>query len=362
MNKHRRAIILFNLGGPDSPASVRPFLYNLFSDRAILPLPKLPRLFLAWLIAKRRAREASKIYAALGGSSPILRETHKQAEALQKRLASNTDIEQKVFISMRYWHPRAEEVVAQVKDFNADEVVLLPLYPQYSTTTTQSSMLEWMAQAQRQGLRATHKTICCYPEQKHFLRAHAEGIEAQLQQLQAEDKTRVVILFSAHGLPKSVIARGDPYQQQVEKSCAGVIAALPPDYSPLDWRLCYQSRVGPMAWIGPSIGDALTQIGKEKKGVIVVPIAFVSEHSETLVELDEEYRDFAARKGVAFYRRVAALGTHASFITALASLIEQAAASDAPLCEQESDPTPGRPSCALMTMPPFSARESQNAG
>ena len=358
MSASRRAVVLFNLGGPDSPAAVRPFLYNLFSDKAILALPYLPRLALAWVISYLRTRKARKIYARIGGKSPILEETRKQASALEQLLQKKDPAHQtKVFVSMRYWHPRAREVMKEVQAWHPDEVVLLPLYPQYSITTTQSSLLEWMAEAERAGLQTRHRTVCCYPDEMHFLRAHGEGIEACLRQLDAQGETpeRTVLLFSAHGLPESVIRRGDPYQVQIEKTCAGVMAGLhpPPGWVETDWRICYQSRVGPMQWIGPSLDESLTCIGVEGKGVVIVPIAFVSEHSETLVELDQEYRAIAARRGVAFYHRIAALGTSPVFIEALAFLVLRAVREDTPVCAQECDLTPGRPACSLLSLPPF---------
>ena len=362
MSVSRRAVVLFNLGGPDSPAAVRPFLYNLFSDKAILSLPLLPRLFLAWLIARQRAPKARGIYAEMGGKSPILEETRRQAAALEQALQrQDSACQTRVFVAMRYWHPRAREVAQEVCDWQPDEVVLLPLYPQYSTTTTQSSLLEWMAEASRAGLQARHRTVCCWPDEAHFLRAHCEGIEACLQQLQAEGiaPEQAVLLFSAHGLPESVIRRGDPYQAQVEKSCAGVAAGLrpPPGWDGLDWRICYQSRVGPMGGIGTSLDEALERVSAEGKGAVVVPIAFVSEHSETLVELDIEYRAVAEQKGLAFYRRVPALGTRPAFIEALAALVAQAVREEAPLCAQERETDPQRLKCAVLSLPPFAGEK-----
>lgn len=360
----RRAVVLFNLGGPDGPAAVRPFLYNLFSDAAIISLPKIPRLCLAWLISKRRAREAAKIYAYLGGKSPLLEETRAQAHALETYLNKHAGdkADYRVFVSMRYWHPRARETVTLVKDWQADEIVLLPLYPQYSTTTTQSSMLEWEKEARRQGLEARRHVVCCYPEERGFLRAHAEGIEACLSRLLGggTGMKDIVILFSAHGLPERVIRAGDPYQQQVERSCAGVMRELrlPPGTTRADWRVCYQSRVGPLSWIGPSIDEALAQIGAKGQGVVIVPIAFVSEHSETLVELDVEYRAFAGKAGVKFYERVPALGIRGGFIAALGDLVARALASPAPLCPQEEQPS-GDPRCSMLALAPFKQEKAR---
>lgn len=354
----RRAVVLFNLGGPDSPESIRPFLYNLFSDAAIISLPRLPRVCLAWIISKRRSREASKIYAHLGGKSPLLEETRAQAHALEMHLNKHAgdEVVYRVFVSMRYWHPRARETVAHVKDWGADEIVLLPLYPQYSTTTTGSSMLEWTKEAHQQGLDARRHVVCCYPEEHGFLLAHAEGIEERLSRLldSGIGMKDLTILFSAHGLPERVIRSGDPYQQQVERTCAAVMRELrlPPGSARADWQVCYQSRVGLMAWIGPSIDEALTRAGTQGRGVVVVPIAFVSEHSETLVELDVEYRAFAGKVGVKFYERVPALGVRDSFITALGVLVSRSLASPSPLCPQEEQP-PEDPRCSMLALAPF---------
>lgn len=360
----RRSVVLFNLGGPDSPAAIRPFLYNLFSDAAIISLPKFPRCCLAWMISRRRAREAAKIYAHLGGKSPLLAETLAQAHALETYLNEHAedDAAYRVFVSMRYWHPRAQETVARIKDWQADEIVLLPLYPQYSTTTTQSSILEWMEEARRQGLKAQRHVVCCYPEEHGFLRAHAEGIEACLSRLldRGTSMENVVILFSAHGLPERVIRAGDPYQQQVERSCAGVMRELrlPPEFVHVDWQVCYQSRVGPLSWIGPSIDEALVQIGAKGQNVVIVPIAFVSEHSETLVELDVEYRAFAEKVGVRLYERVPALGVRGSFIAALGDLVTRARASPLPLCPQEEQPS-GDSRCSMLALAPFKQEKAR---
>lgn len=356
--KIRRAVVLFNLGGPDSPKAVRPFLFNLFSDVAIISLPKLPRLCLAWIISNRRAREASKIYAHLGGKSPLLEGTRAQANALETHLNKHDgdNVIYRVFVSMRYWHPRAHETVTHVRNWHADEIVLLPLYPQYSITTTQSSMLEWTKEACKQDLDARRHVVCCYPEEPGFLRAHAEGIEECLLRLlnRGIGMNDFTILFSAHGLPERVIRAGDPYQQQIERTCAGVMRELrlPQGSGDADWQVCYQSRVGPMSWIGPSIDESLTRVGRQGRGVVIVPIAFVSEHSETLVELDVEYRAFAGKVGVKFYERVAALGVRDSFIKALGDLVARALESHSPFCPQEEQPL-GDPRCSMLTLAPF---------
>lgn len=353
----RRAVVLFNLGGPDSPEAVRPFLYNLFSDKAIISLPSLPRHLLAWLIARRRAPTARAIYAHLGGKSPILEQTQAQATALESLLRAHApDTETRAFIAMRYWHPRAAATAAEVAAWNPDETILLPLYPQYSTTTTQSALEEWQREATRAGIAARRKSICCYPGEPAFIRAHAESIAAELERLQADGiaPSSIRLLFSAHGLPKKIIRKGDPYQAQVESTCAAVAAALP---APLPtWRICYQSRVGPLEWIGPSLDAALTETAAAGQGALVVPIAFVSEHSETLVELDIEYRKRAAEElALPFYRRVPALGTHPAFIQCLADMVARASDESTPLCPWQTEATGERPRCAILDNPAFQA-------
>lgn len=320
----RTAVVLLNLGGPDSLDAVRPFLFNLFSDPAILTVPAPFRQLLAWAIARRRAPVARDIYARIGNRSPILPETMAQAEALQNELDPDADGLLRCFVSMRYWHPRAAQTVAEVRDWGADQVLLVPLYPQFSTTTSASSIAEWQREAGRQGLNAATRAVCCFPDLPGLAAAQAAGIAAEMDRLARArpDGAPPRILFSAHGLPKKVIAAGDPYQWQVERSVAAVVDSLAEGSAgSLDWRICYQSRVGPLEWIGPATEDEIRQAGQDGVSLVVVPIAFVSEHSETLVELDIEYAELARTCGVPEYRRVPALGIMADFIDSLAGLI-----------------------------------------
>jgi ferrochelatase len=315
----RVAIILFNLGGPDRPEAVKPFLRNLFSDPAILRVPALLRKPLAAGIAGRRAVAAREIYAKLGGGSPLLPNTVAQAEALRAGLADLGEV--RAFPCMRYWHPRAEEVAAQVKGFAPERLVLLPLYPQFSTTTTASSLADWQAAAKRAGLMVPTSAVCCYPTEPGLIAALADGIRGALAE---SGSHRVRLLLTAHGLPERIVAAGDPYRRQVEDTAAAVVGALAmPD---LDWRVCYQSRVGPLRWIGPATDEEVRRAGREGRGIVMAPIAFVSEHSETLVELDMEYAHLAKESGVPLYRRVPTVSTHPSFIAGLASLVRGALA------------------------------------
>lgn len=310
------AVVLFNLGGPDSLDAVEPFLRNLFDDPAILALPRFLRMPLAWFIASRRAPFARDIYRKIGGRSPILEETKAQAEALDKVLATR-GIEAKCFIAMRCWKPFSDEAAHAIKSWGAAAIVLLPLYPQFSTTTTGSALADWERAVRKAGLLAPTSTVCCYPQADGFIAAEAELIHQTLTR--AKEGVDYRLLFSAHGLPKRIIAKGDPYQWQVERTVAALVDRL--GIKNLDWRICYQSRVGPLDWIGPATDSEIRRAGADGKGVVVAPIAFVSEHSETLVELDMDYAELAAKSGVQDYLRVPAAGVHALFIAALADMV-----------------------------------------
>jgi ferrochelatase len=316
----RIAVVLFNLGGPDEPDAVRPFLRNLFSDPAILRVPSILRRPLAAGIAGRRAVAAREIYAKLGGGSPLLANTVAQARALEEALADLGAV--RAFACMRYWHPRADAVAREVKSFAPERLVLLPLYPQFSTTTTASSAADWQASAKRAGIAVPTSAICCYPTEPGFVAALAEGIRGALGALDKGLRPR--LLLTAHGLPERVIAAGDPYQRQVEETAAAVLRKLA--MPGLDARVCYQSRVGPLRWIGPATDKEIGRAGAEKRALVVAPIAFVSEHSETLVELDMEYAHLARESGVPAYRRAPTVSTAPLFIEGLAGLVRGALA------------------------------------
>ena len=313
----KRAIVLLNLGGPDSPDAVQPFLNNLFKDPAIIGLPAILRLPLAKFISTRRAPVAQEIYEHLGGRSPLLPLTEEQAAALDTALSDQDPTHiYKIFIAMRYWHPFSEETVSAVQKFEPDEILLLPLYPQYSTATSASSFIDWEKSAAKVGLVKPTYTVCCYPVEKNWARAQSGLLQGQIDTLKNEQKYRV--LFSAHGLPKKIVDRGDPYQWQVERSAEAIAKVA--NLTDEAWTVCYQSRVGPLEWIGPSLDDELKRAAADDVAVIVLPIAFVSEHSETLVELDIEYKEIADELGIMAYKRVPALGTHPDFIRSLRDL------------------------------------------
>jgi ferrochelatase len=318
----RVAVVLFNLGGPDRPESIRPFLENLFTDPAILRVPGFIRPWLGKLIAWRRTPTATENYAVLGGRSPLRELTEAQAAALQAALAG-TNAEYRCFIAMRYWHPLSDATAREVAAWAPDEVLLLPLYPQFSTTTTGSSVTAWAAAAERAGLQAPTTTLCCYHSDPGFAEATAAMLRAAHAKARAALPAAVPlrILFSAHGLPETIIRQGDPYQWQVEQTTAAVVERL--GLGAPDHAVCYQSRVTPQKWLGPSLGQELERAGHDKVAVLVCPIAFVSEHSETLVELDVEYRAEAERLGVPGYFRVPAQNSDAGFIAALRALVLQ---------------------------------------
>ncbi len=338
----KTAVILFNLGGPDAKESIEPFLFNFFMDKNIVRLPLPFRYLLAKKISTSRSRgEANDSYKELGFKSPLLENTNAQAEALEKKLGGNY----KVFTCMRYWHPMAEKVVQDVKKYAPEKIILLPLYPQFSTTTTRSSFEAWDKATSLADLDVPTSGLCCYPLNNGFIKASAENIKTVYSQAQNDGHNNPRILFSAHGLPEKIIRDGDPYQWQCEQAAEKIVAALnvilndsegshatkPGDSSAspqndnkeIDWQICYQSRVGRLKWITPSLDEALEKAAHDNKAVIIYPHAFTQEHVETLVELDIEYKHMAAKLGISGYYRAQTVGTHEDFIDGLAELVRQ---------------------------------------
>jgi len=310
----KKAVILFNLGGPDKLESVEPFLFNLFNDPAIISIPSIFRYPLAKFISKRRTPIAKNIYKEIGNKSPILEFTQDQAKSLENNLLKKGDY--KCFVVMRCWHPRASDVIKKVREYNPEEIILLPLYPQFSASTSGSSINEWNNLCKKENYNIKTKTICCYPTENSFIESHINLIKKTLKNL---ENNNFKLIFSAHGLPESKIKKGDPYQWHVEETVRGIMSKLLNEN--LDYVISYQSRVGPMKWIGPSTDDEIIKSSKLNKTVVVVPIAFVSEHSETLVELDIEYKKIAEQNGCKNFVRVPALGTKHEFIASLANLV-----------------------------------------
>jgi ferrochelatase len=320
----KTAVILLNLGGPTSVKEIYPFLFNLFYDKNILTFPNPFRYILAKLIAKRRFPEAQHIYAQLGGKSPLLENTKAQAKALQKELGKNVQI----FVAMRHATPYAKDVLQDIQKYTPHEIVLLPLYPQYSHTTTGSAFEEWKKLLRKETI-PTH-FISSYPVLEGFLEVLKDLTLPLYQDVKNYGNPRV--LFTAHGLPEKFICKGDPYQSQVTETANAFAKKLSfLEESPI---LCYQSRVGPLKWIGPSLESEIEKASVERRPILVVPISFVSEHSETLVELDITMRDLALSKGCPCYARVPTVGTHPLFIQGLVGLVRLAVLTSPPVGER----------------------------
>ena len=311
------AIVIFNLGGPDKPEAIQPFLFNLFNDPAILMIPNPFRWILAKIISTLRAPKSKKIYAKVGGKSTLLPETLSQARAIKKNLSEYFN-NFEIFIFMRYWKPSVSEVTKEIKEYDPDNIILMPLYPQFSCTTSGTSIKAFKREASRIGLEAPQDVLCCYPTNHKFVNASVKNIKKGLDQAQTFGKPR--LLLSAHGLPEKTISSGDPYQWQVEKTSDEIITAL--GIKNLDHVTCYQSRLGPIKWITPSTEEEIKKAGEDNVPIVIAPIAFVSEHVETLVELDMEYRELAIKMGVPFFYRAPVVGIDPIFIEGLTNLIK----------------------------------------
>jgi ferrochelatase len=315
-------VVLFQLGGPDSAESIEPFLYNLFCDPDIIDFPfaRIARQPLAKLISTTRARHVRQHYAEIGGKSPILENTVRQAAALEAALRAEHDA--RVVVAMRYWHPFTEEAIAQVERRHPDELVLLPLYPQYSKTTTGSSLNEWRRKFHPNGWRPRVRAIEEFHEDPAYLDSVVDAVNRALDGI--DDLSDTDFVFSAHSVPLAVIEHGDPYQRQIERT------------SELVWQrggwpgrkhLCYQSKVGAAKWLRPSMHETVKRLAAEnRKHVVVVPISFVSDHVETLHEIAIEHREQAHGLGIDDFRLVAGLNDSPAFIAALAGLVRRALA------------------------------------
>ncbi len=317
------AVVMFNLGGPDSKNAIRPFLMNFFMDKNIIRLPIPFRCFLAAFISSRRSkREAGESYGELGDKSPLLENSILQARALEQHLNDSREtqnVEFKTFICMRYWHPMAPQVVREVRDWGADKIVIMPLYPQFSTTTTWSSLEQWNKALFEGGIEIPTSTVCCYHDNEGYVEASAENIRMKYEQAEKDGYEKPRVLFSAHGLPEKIVKDGDPYQWQCEQSAQAIVRKLGIDG--LDYEYCYQSRVGPQKWIGPSTEEALQKAVDDGKAVIIYPHAFTQEHVETLVELDIEYKEEAEKMGLHGYYRANTVGEHPAYIQGLGDMV-----------------------------------------
>ena len=320
MKANRLGVVLFQLGGPDTLEAIEPFLYNLFCDPDIIDFPfaRLGRKPLARLISSTRARKVRRHYATIGGGSPIRRNTERQAAALQAELEGR-GFDARCFVAMRYWHPFTEEAVATLKRAHCDEIVLLPLYPQYSSTTTGSSLNEWNRRYRQNGAAA--HVVKEFYRYEGYLDALVEIIGRTLERFKRP--SRPELIFSAHSIPMAVVERGDPYQRQIEET---VTLVMERGGWPNRHRLCYQSKVGASRWLQPTLRGALRQVAEENvEDVCVVPISFVSDHVETLGEIDHEARQLAARLGIRRFEMTPGLNDSPAFIRALAELVLEAA-------------------------------------
>jgi ferrochelatase len=317
----RVGVVLLQLGGPDSVDAVEPFLYNLFSDPDIIdfPLASIARRPLARLIARSRARHVGRHYTEIGGRSPILELTLRQAAALERELRRHLDA--RVVVAMRYWHPFTSEALVELRQHAPEELVLLPLYPQYSRTTTGSSLNEWNRSFRpSDGWRPKVHTVREYHDDPYFIDSLVDAVNRSLADY-PQPLPDLDFVFSAHSLPVSVIQAGDPYQSQIERTCNLLWEAG-------GWRgryhLCYQSKVGTAKWLSPSMGETLERLAAAgARHVLVVPISFVSDHVETLHEIGIEHRQQAHRLGIADFRLTEGLNDSPHFIAALAKLVRQ---------------------------------------
>ncbi len=316
MTRKRIGVVLFQLGGPDSLDAIEPFLYNLFCDPDIIDFPfaRIARQPLAKLISTRRAKHVAHHYAEIGGKSPILEFTRRQARALEAELGRECDA--RVVVAMRYWHPFTAEAIAELAEFAPNEVVLLPLYPQYSKTTTGSSLNEWNRRFQPNGWNPRTHVVSEFYQDAAYLDAVVGAINDCIDDHERAD---LDIVFSAHSVPVAVIERGDPYQRQIEHT---VDLVWERGGWPARRHICYQSKVGASKWLRPSMHETIERLAAAgARQVLVVPISFVSDHVETLHEIEIEHREQARRLGIEDYRMMPGLNDSPAFISALAGLV-----------------------------------------
>jgi ferrochelatase len=326
-NSDRIGILLFNLGGPERLDQVRPFLYNLFSDPDIIRLPwRGLQAPLAWLIARQRYKLSSGYYKKIGGGSPLRKITEDQASALQAALAAE-GIDAGVYVGMRYWDPFIDDALADIKKDRVTRLVVLPLYPQYSVSTTGSSLNKMNEIIQERGPEGLQLSIINnYHDDARYIDALSATILEELAGNGDHDPGSTHILFSAHSVPVSYIEKGDPYLNQIRRTVELVMERVGGERP---HSLSFQSKVGPAKWLGPSTDEKIRELAaKGTQQVLLVPVSFVSEHIETLYELDILYRDVAKEAGLPGYRRVPAMNCRQDFIDALASLVKKALAAD----------------------------------
>lgn len=324
------AVVLLNLGGPQSLKDVRKFLFNLFYDKQILRLPNPFRWLLAHIISIAREKKAQNIYKLLGGKSPIIEETLKQAEELQKTLKNEKE-KYKIFTCMKHSQPNINDLKEKIKEFNPNKIIGLPLYPQFSCTTTFSAIQE----IKNTFKNIETKFIGCFFNEPNFIKSQVKLINEAINQTNIE---KSIVIFSAHSLPVKIIEQGDPYQFQIEETVKLIVEKLPK----INYVIAYQSKIGPVEWLKPSTEDEIKKATNKNQDIVLVPISFVSEHSETLVELDIEYAEIVKNKGIK-YVRVPTTRIHKDFIESLKQLVLNAnkqekqitSAIDKRICDQK---------------------------
>ncbi len=316
MEGRKIGLVLLNMGGPDSLEAIQPFLYNLFSDHDIIQIPKPIQKPVAWIISKTRAKKTEDYYKVMGGKSPQKEQTEEQAKALQNVLGKDF----KVVVAMRYWHPFTEEALEKLKNENLEKIILLPLYPQYSKTTTGSSFNEFFRQFEKFKKQGYFKDVEVvkvesYHNNQRYIKAMVDNIKENLP-----DYKDYHFLFSAHSLPEKIIKEGDPYKNQIEET----VELIKNSFPEIDYSLAYQSKVGPVKWLEPMTDEKIIELAKKGiKNIAVIPVAFVSEHSETLYELDIQYGKLAKEHGIENYKRIPTLKTHPEFIQTLKEIVIQ---------------------------------------
>ena len=321
--RKRTGVLLFNLGGPETLDDVRPFLFNLFADPDIIRLPwRALQKPLAWLISTQRHKKSRSYYEQIGGGSPLRRITEEQARALESALAAR-NINARVYVGMRYWNPFIEEALDQIRDDQIDHLVVLPLYPQFSISTTGSSLNRMYAIAGETGNRLPlTSVVCSWEADPNYIEAMAAAAREELSCFPDQDPARTHILFSAHSVPVRYIDEGDPYLDQTKATVELIMKRLG---AHRPHTLSFQSKVGPVEWLSPATNETIPRLAREGVSqLMLVPVSFVSEHSETLYEMDILYRNLAAEAGITHYRRVPTMNCRADFIQALASIVERA--------------------------------------
>ena len=322
----RIGVLLFNLGGPERLEDVRPFLFNLFADPDIIRLPwRFLQKPLAWMISTQRYKKSRGYYEKIGGGSPLRRITDEQARALESALARR-HINARAYVAMRYWNPYTEEALEQISRDEISHLVVLPLYPQFSVSTTGSSLNRMNALVSENGYRLPRTSVVCsYEDDEGYISALAASVAEELAKF--PDPDRAQILFSAHSIPVSYVKQGDPYLEQTERTVELVMRRLGKQRP---YTLSFQSKVGPVEWLSPATDATVRRLaGEGVEQLLMVPVSFVSEHSETLYEMDLLYGELAREVGIKHYLRVPTMNCRADFIDALAGLVERAMALDA---------------------------------